>query len=140
MLEDGRAKIDSVASSLSTASARDMIEAMIAGERDPAVLARLARGVMRRKIPELEMACDGRFTDSHAQMCRLHLDAWDHLTVQVAAVDQLVAEAAAPFAAVIARLVTIPGIGPRTAPVIVEELADTKSLAGLAITAANSVR
>jgi len=140
VLEDGRAKIDSVASSLSTASARDMIEAMIAGERDPAVLARLARGVMRRKIPELEMACDGRFTDSHAQMCRLHLDAWDHLTVQVAAVDQLVAEAAAPFAAVIARLVTIPGIGPRTAPVIVEELADTKSLAGLAITAANSVR
>jgi hypothetical protein len=139
VLEDGRAKIDSVASSLTTASARDMIEAMIA-ERDPAVLARLARGVMRRKIPELEMACDGRFADSHAQMCRLHLDAWDHLTVQVAAVNQLVAEAAAPFAAVIARPVTIPGIGPRTASVIVEELADTKSLGGLAITAANSVR
>jgi transposase len=98
-----------------------MIEAMIGGERDPAVLARLARGVMRRKIPELEMACDGRFTDSHARMCRLHLDAYDHLSVQVAAVDQLVAQAAASFAAVIARLVTIPGIGPRAAGVIVAE-------------------
>jgi transposase len=76
---------------------------------------------MRRKIPELEMACDGRFTESHAQMCRLHLDAYDQLTVQVAAVDQLVDEAAAPLAAVIARLVTIPGIGPRTAQVIVAE-------------------
>ena len=121
VLEDGGVKIDSVASSLTTMSARDMIEAMIGGERDPAVLARLARGVMRRKIPELEMACDGRFTDSHAQMCRLHLDAYDHLNVQVAAVDQLVAQAAASFSAVIARLVTIPGIGPRAAEVIVAE-------------------
>ena len=59
VLEDGGVKIDSVASSLTTVSARDMIEAMIAGERDPAVLAGLARGVMRKKISELEMACDG---------------------------------------------------------------------------------
>jgi transposase len=64
-----------------------MIEALIAGRRDPAVLARLARGVMRKMIPELEMACDGRFTASHAQMCRLHLDAYDHLTTQVAGLD-----------------------------------------------------
>src|SRR5262249_3118429 len=69
VLEDAGIKIDSVASSLNTASARDMIEALIAGERDPALLARLARGVMRKKIPELQMACDGRFTASHAQMC-----------------------------------------------------------------------
>ena len=121
VLEDGGVKIDSVASSLTTASARDMIEAMIAGQRDPAVLAALARGVMRRKIPELEMACDGRFTGSHGQMCRLHLDAYDHLASQIAELDRLVAEAAAPFAAVIARLVTIPGIGQRTAQVIVAE-------------------
>jgi transposase len=121
VLEDAGIKIDSVASSLATASARDMIEALIAGERDPAVLARLARGVMRKKIPELEMACDGRFTASHAQMCRLHLDAYDHLTAQIAGLDQLVAGAAAPFARVIARLMTIPGIGQRTAEVIVAE-------------------
>jgi transposase len=121
VLEDGGLKIDSVASSLTTASARDMIEALIAGQRDPAALAQLARGVMRKKIPELEMACDGRFTAAHAQMCRLHLDACDHLGAQIAELDVLVAEAAEPFAALIARLVTIPGIGQRTAQVIVAE-------------------
>jgi hypothetical protein len=47
-----------------------MIEALIGGQRDPAVLAGLAREVTRRKIPELEMACDGRFTAAHGQMCR----------------------------------------------------------------------
>jgi transposase len=121
VLEDGGVKIDSVASSLTTVSARDMVEALIAGERDAAVLAALARGVMRRKIPELEMACDGRFTASHGQMCRLHLDAYDHLAGQIAELDRLVAESAAPFVALIARLVTIPGIGQRTAEVIVAE-------------------
>jgi transposase len=120
-LEDGGIKIDSVASELLGKSGRAMIEALIAGERNPGVLAGLARGVLRRKIDDLQMACDGRFTESHAQMCRLHLDAHDHLTGQIAGLDQLVAEAAAPFAALIARLVTIPGIGPRTAQVIVAE-------------------
>jgi transposase len=121
VLEDAGIKIDSVASSLTTASARDMINALIAGERDPAVLAKLARGVMRKKIPDLMMACDGRFTAAHAQMCRLHLAAYDHLTARIGELDQLVAEAAAPFQRLIARLVTIPGIGQRTAEVIVAE-------------------
>ena len=68
-----------------------MIEALIAGERDPAVLARLARGFMRKKIPELEMACDGRFTTAHGQMCRLHLDAYVHLGARVTDLDRLLA-------------------------------------------------
>ena len=98
-----------------------MIEALIAGERDPARLAGLALGVLRRKTDELQMACDGRFTAGHAQMCRLHLDTYDHLTAQIAELDKLVAEAAAPFERLIARLVTIPGVGQRTAEVIVAE-------------------
>src|SRR3954453_13632701 len=61
VLEDGGIKIDSVASALTTLSARDMIEALINGERDPAVLAELARGRMRSKIPDLTLACAGRF-------------------------------------------------------------------------------
>jgi len=120
-LEDGGIKIDSVASELLGKSGRAMIEALIAGERNPGVLADLARGVLRRKTDELQMACDGRFTASHAQMCRLHLDAHDHLTAKIAELDVLVADAAAPFQRLIARLVTIPGIGPRTAQVIVAE-------------------
>jgi len=59
VLEDGGIKIDSVASKLTTVSARAMIEALINGERDPAVLADLARGRMRGKIPDLTRACAG---------------------------------------------------------------------------------
>jgi transposase len=119
--EDAGIKTDSVASRLLGKSGREMIEALIAGERNPERLADLAKGVLRRKTDDLQMACDGRFTDSHAQMCRLHLDAYDYLTAKIAGLDALVAEAAAPFAAVIARLITIPGIGQRTAEVIVAE-------------------
>jgi transposase len=121
VLEDAGIKIDSVASRLLGKSGRAMIEALIAGERDPDRLAGLALGVLRRKTEELQMACDGRFTAGHGQMCRLHLDAYDRLTAQIAELDALVAEAAAPFTAIIARLVTIPGIGQRTAEVIVAE-------------------
>jgi hypothetical protein len=77
VLEDGGIKIDSVASTLLGVSGRDMIEALIAGERDPHVLADLARGRLRAKLEDLVMACDGRFTADHG----LHLDAHDHLTV-----------------------------------------------------------
>ena len=110
-----------MASRLLLKSGRAMIEALIAGERNPGRLADLALGRLRRKIEELALACDGRFTAARAQMGRLHLDAYDHLTAQIGELDQLVAAAAAPFAAIIARLVTIPGIGQRTAEVIVAE-------------------
>jgi transposase len=121
VLEDAGIKIDSVASELLGVSGRDMVEALIAGERDPFRLAGLARGRLRAKLDQLEMACDGRFTAGHAQLCRIHLDAYDLLTTQIATLDQLVAKAAEPFEPVIARLMTIPGIGQRIAQVIVAE-------------------
>jgi transposase len=120
-LEDAGIKIDSVASRLLGVSGRVMIEALIAGERSPGRLADLAKGLLRRKTEELQMACDGRFTAAHAQMCRLHLDAYDHFTAQIAELDALITAAAAPFEAIIARLQTIPGVGRRTAEVIVAE-------------------
>ena len=121
VLEDAGIKIDSVASELLGVSGREMIEALISGERDPAQLAQMAKGRLRAKLDDLQMACDGRFTDTHAQMCRLHLDAYDRLTSEIATLDQLVAAAAEPFAPVIAHLMTIPGIGPRIAQIIVAE-------------------
>ena len=120
-LEDAGIKIDSVASRLLGVSGRAMIEALIGGERDPGRLAGLAKGLLRRKTEELQLACDGRFTAAHAQMCRLHLDAHDHLSAKIAELDALIAAAATPFEAIIARLVTIPGVGQRTAEVIVAE-------------------
>jgi transposase len=121
VLETAGIKIDSVASKSMSVSGRRMVEAMIAGERDPVRLADLAQGVMRKKLDELEMACDGQFTATHAQMCARHLAAYDHYTAQIAELDVIVDRHAAPFAAVIAHLMTIPGIGLRTAQVIVAE-------------------
>jgi transposase len=122
VLEDSGIKIDSVASKLTTLSARDMIEALIAGERDPAVLADLARGVMRKKIPALTLACAGRFSAQHALMCTLHLQHIDHLTDMIARLDTRIDEATLPFAPQSELLATIPGIGERAAQVIISEI------------------
>src|SRR5437762_759589 len=83
VLEDAGIKIDSVASDMLGKSGRAMIEALIAGERDPARLAGLALGVLGRKTGQLQMACDGRFTVAHAQMCRLHLHGYEHLPAKL---------------------------------------------------------
>ena len=74
LLEDALIKISSVASTLTTASARDMIAAMIAGQRDPQALAALARGRMKAKHDALVEALDGMFDDHHGQIARLLLD------------------------------------------------------------------
>jgi transposase len=99
-----------------------MIEALIAGERDPKVLAELARGVMRTKIPDLTMACAGRFGDHHALLARLHTDHIDHLTVMIDGLDRRIEEMANPFAEQVRLLKTIPGIGQRAAQVIISEI------------------
>ena len=122
VLEDSGIKIDSVASALTTRSARDMIEALIQGERDPAALADLARGVMRKKIPDLSLACAGRFDDQHALMCTLHLEHIDHLTDMIARLNTRIDEATLPFVQQTTLLATIPGISERAAQVIVAEI------------------
>jgi transposase len=72
-----------VASTLDTLSARDMIEALIAGERDPRRLAELARGRMKAKHWELITALDGRFDDHHGELARMLLGQIDALTTQI---------------------------------------------------------
>jgi transposase len=83
LLEDALIKLSSVASSLDTLSARDMIEALIAGQRDPRRLADLARGVMKNKRPALIKALDGRFDDHHGELARMLLDQIDALSAQI---------------------------------------------------------
>ena len=122
VLEDGGIKIDSVASSINTLSARDMVDALVAGERDPEVLAELARGTMRNKIPDLTMACAGRFGDHHALLARLHTDHVDHLDTMIEGLDRRIEEMTRPFAEQIRLLKTIPGIGDRAAQVVVSEI------------------
>lgn len=121
VLEDAVVKLGAVASSTLTKSGRAMIEALIAGERDPEALAQLAKARMRAKIPQLIRALDGRFGADHAAQLRALLDHIDWLDAAIADLDERIAELTADHAEVIARLQTIPGVGRRTAEVIVTE-------------------
>jgi len=99
-----------------------MIEALIDGERRSIVLADLARGRMRVKIPDLQMALEGRFDDHHALMCQLHLDHIAHLNDMIATLDAQVEAMMAPFRPQRDLLATIPGIGPVAAAAIISEI------------------
>jgi transposase len=122
VLQDAGIKIDSVASSITTKSGRAMIEALIDGERRGQVLAQLAKGTMRSKIPDLSMALEGRFEDHHALMCRLHLDHIGHLDAMIAKLDAQIQAMMAPFHTQRDLLITIPGIGPLAAAAVISEI------------------
>ena len=122
VLQDAGVKVDSVASSITTKSARAMIEALIDGERRPGVLADLAKGKMRTKIADLARALEGRFAAHHALMCRLHLDHIDHLEVMIARLDAQLDAMMQPFHAQADLLTSIPGIGELTSTAIISEI------------------
>jgi transposase len=122
VLEGANIKLASVVSDIDGVSARGMLEQLVAGSEDTAVMARLARGSMRDKIPELERALTGRFGSHQRFMVArqlAHLDALDELIGQVSAE---VEERLRPFEAEIARLDTIPGVARATAEAIIAEI------------------
>jgi transposase len=121
MLEDASIKLSSVASSLTTASARAMLAAMIAGEQDPRALAELAKGKMRIKIPQLTEALTGHFNADHAQLAGSMLDRLERVEAALAELDAVIAEACRPWAHQLELLQTIPGVGPKVAQVILAE-------------------
>jgi transposase len=96
-LEDAGIKLDSVASDVLGVSGRAMLEALVAGERDPKVLAELAKGKLRAKIPELRRALRGRFGEHHALLVRLALDHVGHLEAAIATLDEEVDRVMAPY-------------------------------------------
>jgi transposase len=148
LLEDALIKVSSVASKLDTMSTRDMLEALIAGERDPRRLADLARGKMKAKHAALIEALTGRFDEHHAELARMLLDQIDALTTQIGTlttrIDQLLAamvtevcdpddndgggggEAGAwhmtSGLTAVERLDEIPGVGPQAAQAILAEI------------------
>jgi transposase len=122
VLQDAGIKIDSVASSIATKSGRAMIEALIDGERRPGVLADLAKGKMRVKIPDLTLALEGHFGEHHALMCRLHLDHIGHLDAMIARLDTQTETMMAPFHTERDLLTTIPGIGMLAAAAVLSEI------------------
>jgi len=145
LLEDALIKVTAVASTIDTLSVRAMIEALIAGERSPRVLAGLAIGKMKAKRAALIEALTGRFDQHHAELARMLLDQIDALTAHIGTLDSRIEEliaaipaargvnadgttgpsaGTAPDAAVrpaIDRLDEIPGIARHTAQVIIAE-------------------
>ena len=121
VLQDAGIKISSVASTVLGKSTRSMIEALIAGERDGAVLAGMALGRMRPKIPALAEALVGRFATHHGAVARSILDHVDFLDAAIARLDKEVSDRLAPFRAAVELLETIPGVGRAAAEVIVAE-------------------
>jgi len=121
LLEDAGIKLSSVASDITGVSGRAMLEALIAGQRDPAVLADLARRRMRSKIPALTEALTGRFNDHHAFMTRLFLDRIDAHTADIGRLDERIEEAMEPFRPARDLLMSIPGFSRIVAEVFLAE-------------------
>ena len=97
LLEDAQIKLSVVASDIFGVSGRDMLAALVAGERNPKVLAQLARRSMRAKITVLEEAFTGHFTDHHAFLLGTMLARVDAISADIAALDDRIEEEISPF-------------------------------------------
>jgi transposase len=122
LLEDAQIKLSVVASDIFGASGRAMLAALIAGERDPQVLAQLARGRLRAKRSVLEEAFTGYFTDHHAFLLAKMLTRVDELDADIAELDHKLEELTIPFAPAVDRLDEITGVGRAAAQVILAEV------------------
>ncbi|MFD8194684.1 IS110 family RNA-guided transposase [Streptomyces wuyuanensis] len=139
-LQDAQIKLSGVVSDLFGMSGRAMLDAMVAGERNPRSLADLARGNLVKKKPALVEALTGQFEDHHARLLEVLLGTVDHLTAQISELDRLIAstleEITTPHdgpagdpstgsvnARILAeKLDAVPGIGPATAQIILAEI------------------
>jgi transposase len=122
VLQDAGVKLSSVASNILGQSGRAMIEALIGGTRDANALAELARGVLRKKLPELRRALESRFDVHHAFMASRLLGHIDFLEEEIGELTRQIEEVLRPFASEVERLSTIPGVRAKTASVIVAEI------------------
>jgi transposase len=122
VLEDTGIKLASVATDILGVSGRAMLNALVAGTTDPEVLADLARGTLRKKLPALRQALAGHFRPHHAFLVSQLLGHLDYLDEAIATLSDRIAEVMAPYAADQARLDEIPGVGQRVAEVLIAEI------------------
>jgi transposase len=122
ILEDTGIKLGCVASDILDKSGRDMLDALVAGTTDPAVLADLSRGVLRKKLPALREALEGRFDSEHTLIVGQILAHIDFLDEAIDRLSVEIEERIRPFAAHRDLLMTIPGVKQRTAEVLIAEI------------------
>ena len=127
-LEDTGIKLDCVATNILGVSGRLMLNALVAGTTDPNVLAQLAKGKLRKKIPALREALEGRFEAVHAFLIGEILTSLDTLDEQIERLSTAIEERISPFSQAVDILCTIPGVGPRTAEVIIAEIGPDMSV------------
>ncbi len=121
VLEEAGVKLASVVSDVMGRSGRAMVEALLAGTTDPVVLADLARGRLRAKIPALRLALQGPFRPHHAFLIGQILTKIDFLEEAIATLSAEIDRQLVPFALAVERLATIPGWGRRTATTVFVE-------------------
>ncbi|HZD05020.1 MAG TPA: IS110 family transposase [Longimicrobiales bacterium] len=122
ILQDAGVKLSSVATNVLGVSARAMLQAMVEGTRDPGVLAELARGRLRAKIPALKEALNGRFGPHHALLVGTILSKLEFLEEVISHLSQEISEVIAPFEPQVELLETIPGVDRRSAESILAEV------------------
>lgn len=122
LLEDAQIKLSAVVSDIFGVSGRDMLEALLAGQRDPKVLAQFARGRMRGKITDLEEAFTGRFDDHHAFLLEKMLTRIDLVSADIVDIEARIDAELVPFESQVERLDEIPGVGHTAAAVIIAEV------------------
>lgn len=122
VLQDANLKLSNVISDITGVSARDMLAAMLKGQRDVRVLAQMARGKMREKQAQLQEALTGRFTSHHAFLVGELLAHIDYLEAAMERLNAQIEERLRPFEADIQRLDAIPGINRVTAQVLLAEI------------------
>ena len=122
VLEDANVKLGSVATDVVGVSGRRMLEAIAAGQDDPAQLADLAQRRLRNKIPQLEDALCGKLNDHHRWMLRLLLDQLQATEKFIARLDERIAELTRPHKPVLEKLDAIPGIDRRIGEVLIAEI------------------
>ena len=122
LLEDAQIKLSVVASDIFGKSGRDMLNALAAGERSPKALAQMARTSLRRKVPALQEAFTGHFTEHHSFLLSKMLARIDAIEADIADLDERIETMTAPFVPAAERLDEIPGVGPVAAAVILAEV------------------
>jgi transposase len=122
VLEDAGIKLSSVATDILGVSGRKMLEALIGGTHDPELLAELARGRLRKKIPALREALRGWFSPTHRILVSELLAHLEYIDESIERLSDEIERMLAPFSATVDLLDTIPGVNRRTAEVIVAEI------------------